>query len=129
MYQSTWFAFKCGYNFDVVDRMGNGREEVRVKTACTQEPKRSSFETPDPKYNIAFGQGGRPVLINASSGKEVKEPIFILRAKDVNSFIAIGAYAQNCKDDNHREAVYDRLAEFTKWQLGNESMVKEPDTT
>ena len=87
------------------------------------------YKTTDPKYNIANDQDGKPVLVNAASGKEIEEPIFILRAKDKHAIATLLAYMDKLPARNaHQQAVYKRFLEFSEWADHNRELVKEPDT-
>jgi hypothetical protein len=88
----------------------------------------TGFRTPDPKYNIAYGQDGKPVLVNAATGVEVDEPIFILRAKDEHAIKILMAYATECRILSHVGSVLQRMAEFITWRAENKDKIKEPDT-
>jgi len=79
------------------------------------DPMDAGYPTPDPKYNIAYGQGGRPVLINKASGKEVKEPIFILSAKDKNAVDTLLAYIVMLPDNEYKSEVYAQYLEFCEY--------------
>lgn len=84
------------------------------------------YPTQDPKYDIDRGR-----LINSSSGEPIRmdEPIFIFRAKDKRALKFISAYADECENDEHQQAVWDRCLEFEQYALGNPEKMGEPTTS
>ena len=122
------FCPKCGGITINRERRMNGNDTcengcVYPSAETLHKRPESGFKTTDPKYNIAFGQGGKPVLVNATTGKEIEEPIFILRAKDKHAAAAIWSYLSRCENPEHQCAVFKRYEEFLEWQD-----TKEPDT-
>ncbi len=89
---------------------------------------KNTYRTTDPKYNIKIDQTGTPVMINAASGEEITEPMFIMRAKDKNAVDGMLKYAELCRNEEHIVAVVARIVEFIEWRGLNEHCVKEPDT-
>ena len=59
------------------------------------------------------------------------EPVFVLRAMDWLSVMAISTYLSGCKkadcEESHIGAVEDAMADFLKWQARNLDKVKKPD--
>lgn len=86
------------------------------------------FPTTDPKYGIVIKEDGTPVLVNRKTQVEIKEPTFILRAKDCHAVNTLLQYANQCDNEEHVEAVMKRGIEFVEWRRVNIDKVKEPDT-
>ncbi len=81
--------------------------------------------TQDPKYGIVDSR-----LVNVSTGEPIpeSEPIFILRAKDVNAAEAIAHYVSCCEDEAHVRAGQRRIVEFVRFAEHFSTCMKEPDT-
>jgi hypothetical protein len=77
------------------------------------------------KYDAVDGK-----IVNRATGKPIPddEPIFIFRAKDQISLVALVAYSNMCSDDLHRKVILGRLQDFIAWQEANLDKVKEPDS-
>lgn len=62
---------------------------------------------------------------------EPGEPVFIFRAKDILSIMALDAYAGMVEKfsphSDHLAAIVDRMKDFRDWQHANPSKVKLPD--
>jgi len=93
------------------------------------------FKTQDAKYHIkvlidADGEIANTVLTNATTCIDIPEdePIFILRAKDLNAVSALEHYARECKDPNQASAIRKRLTEFYLFIRTFPERMKEPDT-
>ena len=69
------------------------------------------------KYKIEV-QDGVGTLVNRLTGRPVPddEPLFILRAQDVNALPALMAYMVLCKDLQHSEEVNKIGFRFQKFQ-------------
>ncbi len=80
----------------------------------------------EPKYGV--NENGK--LVNRVSGEPIPddEPVFILRARDVHAAIIIRDYAMYCADDEHREVVLGRWADFRRFAADHPDRMKEPDT-
>ena len=78
----------------------------------------------DPKY--AYSKSINAV-VNVATRKPVDEPVFLLRAQDINSAKAINEYAMSCTNGEHRAAVFNRYGEFARWQRKHPERMKEPD--
>lgn len=81
----------------------------------------------DSKYGIR----GEGVLFNRQSGELIPEdePVFLFRARDVHAVEALAHYHNTCEDEEHREAINRRIAEFIVWQQQNDNLMHEPTTT
>ena len=73
------------------------------------------------KYNIddAMNRQSRETIPS-------DEPVFLLRARDAKSVLALALYASLCEDAQHSCAVSERVADFLLWQSLNRKSVKEP---
>lgn len=83
-------------------------------------------KTQDPKYDIENGK-----LVNATTGVPIPddEPVFILRAKDVNASQTILNYARLCRNSDHKASVLYRFDQFCDFSSEHPERMKEPDTT
>jgi hypothetical protein len=74
-------------------------------------------------------EGGR--FVNRVSGEPIPddEPVIIFRARDRKSIAVLNFYLSICDDEHHRQAIRDRIAEFTLYQRDNPKRVKEPGIT
>lgn len=79
----------------------------------------------DPKYKFVGGK-----IVNIHTGDKIPdhEPVFIMRAKDLNAVPALRAYARLCKDTEHHFAVQECIVDFTEFERRNPSKMHEPDT-
>jgi hypothetical protein len=77
------------------------------------------------KYDAVDGR-----IVNRVTGKPIPddEPIFILRAKDVRSTVALLAYQDMCEDETHKSIITQRIDDFACWQDENSEQVREPDS-
>jgi hypothetical protein len=80
------------------------------------------------KYKIEV-QDGVGTLVNKFTGKPVPddEPLFILRAQDVNALPALMAYRVLCKDLQHSEEVTKSVLDFINFSVKHPDRMKEPD--
>jgi hypothetical protein len=80
------------------------------------------------KYKIDVQDGvGRLVNIQSSKPIPDDEPLFVLRAKDVNALPALTAYMVLCKDLHHREESNKSIVDFRNFRDANPERMKEPD--
>lgn len=89
------------------------------------------ISTQDPKYDIEVDEEfGTWQLCNSATGVIIPndEPIFILRAKDVHAVLTLYDYKRRCLNDEHRQAVLNRIQDFLVWQNKHAIRVREPDT-
>jgi hypothetical protein len=82
----------------------------------------------EPKYRA---EGGR--IINRASGEAIPddEPVFILRARDTTAVATLLNYYQGhrlCQNDQHADAVLQRLRDFQRFQREHPQRMKYPDT-
>lgn len=66
-------------------------------------------------------------LIDKDNKIPEDEPVFLLRAKDRHSFMALVAYMARCKGERHCEKLTKIARSFLQWQGANPDLVKEPD--
>lgn len=80
------------------------------------------------KYKIEV-QDGVGVLVNKSTGRPVPddEPLFTLRAQDVNALPTLMAYLVLCKDLYHREETQKTVLDFKNFANQHPERMKEPD--
>jgi hypothetical protein len=80
------------------------------------------------KYKIEV-QDGVGTLVNRSTGRPVPddEPLFILRAQDINSLPMLMAYLVLCKDLAQCEEVKKCVTDFRNFRDQNPDRMKEPD--
>ncbi len=76
------------------------------------------------KYKIENNQ-----IVNIATGVAIPddEPVFILRAKDTNSYLALDNYLQLCENGEQQKSIDALIDIFDKWQKANPDKVKEPD--
>lgn len=81
--------------------------------------------TQEPKYRFENGR-----VINRASGEEIPldEPVMVFRARDFNAEDAIGFYISLCSDQEHRDAVQQRINDFRQFREKYPERMKEPDT-
>lgn len=81
----------------------------------------------EPKYTTATVSGR---LTNRATGKPIPddEPVFILRAKDVNALHALRGYVLMLEDDAHITAVHQRIEAFEAFAAAHPERMKQPDT-
>lgn len=79
----------------------------------------------EPKYDAIDGQ-----IVNRSTGEPIlsDEPIFIFRAKDINTLQTLAYYMETCKDETHKKVIGKRINDFADWQNRYFELVKEPDS-
>jgi hypothetical protein len=79
----------------------------------------------EPKYRF---EGGR--VINRASGEAIPldEPVFVFRARDIWAALALSRYANQVGDQQHREAIRARVADFRNFAAEHPERMKEPDT-
>jgi hypothetical protein len=82
----------------------------------------------EPKYRA---EGGR--IYNRASGAQIPddEPVFILRARDTTAVATLLHYYQGhrlCQNDQHADAVLQRLRDFQQFQREHPERMKYPDT-
>lgn len=79
--------------------------------------------TGDAKYGIRHNE-----LVNKVTGNAIpiNEPLFIFRAQDKRAVHALEAYWDVCTDENHKEAVAERTADFVCWADENQDQMVEP---
>jgi len=69
-------------------------------------------------------------IMNVETGEVIPndEPMFLLRAKDVQAAAVIVIYAQSCQDPSHRIMAHRAVEEFRLFAMGNPEKMGEPDT-
>ena len=82
----------------------------------------------EPKYRAEAGR-----IINRASGEAIPddEPVFILRARDATAVATLLHYYQGhrlCQNDQHADAVLQRLRDFQQFQREHPERMKYPDT-
>jgi hypothetical protein len=82
----------------------------------------------EPKYTI-----NGSAIVNRASGEEIPfdEPVFILRARDTTAVATLLHYYQGhrlCQNDQHADAVLQRLRDFQRFQREHPQRMKYPDT-
>ncbi len=82
----------------------------------------------EPKYTVSSKDGR---IVNRSTGVAIPddEPVFILRAQDVNAAMTIQNYLALCKSPDHRAVVKGRLADFIEFAQQHPARLKEPDAS
>ncbi len=98
------------------------------------------LETQEPKYdaiaeviredgNVGVG-GVHTMIVNRATDEPIPddEPIFIFRARDWHAIAALKHYQWRCKDEQHRDVVEVRIADFLRFRLEHEDRMKEPDS-
>lgn len=68
-------------------------------------------------------------IVKKSTGIPVPEdePLFILRAKDVNALPVLVAYLTLCRNLEHRDLVNKSVKDFKNFQMEHPEIMKEPD--
>lgn len=81
----------------------------------------------EPKYTTATKDGR---IVNRATGKPIPddEPVFILRAKDVNAIHALQAYLDTLEDEQHAAEVEARMDAFEAFAASNPERMALPDT-
>ena len=82
----------------------------------------------EPKYRAEDGR-----VINRASGEVIPddEPVFILRARDATAVVTLLHYYQGhrlCQNDQHADAVLQRVRDFQRFQREHPERMKYPDT-
>jgi len=74
-------------------------------------------------------EGGR--FINRVSGEPIpdEEPVILFRARDKHALPVLMAYLDMVSDPHHRQAVMDRLDEFSAYRAAYPERLKEPGIT
>ena len=69
-------------------------------------------------------------LVKKSNGMPIpdEEPVFILRAKDINALPTLMAYVFLCQNLSHREQVMKSVGDFKDFQLKFSDRMIEPDS-
>lgn len=82
----------------------------------------------EPKYTVSQKDGR---IVNRATGKPIPddEPIFILRAKDMNATQALHAYWESLDDEAHAAEVEARMEAFDNFAAAHPERMKQPDTT
>lgn len=80
----------------------------------------------DPKYTV--DENGNIVNVKTNKLIPYNEPIIIFRAKDKNAALAIAYYKKLCSNDEHKNAVNQRLHDFVEFAHNHPELMKEPDT-
>lgn len=80
----------------------------------------------EPKYTTSQKDGR---IVNRATGKAIPddEPVFILRAQDVNAVHALMAYLDNLEDEEHAAAVGARMDAFEAFAAQHPERMKTPD--
>lgn len=85
-------------------------------------------KTQDPKFYIANDQ-----LHGQSGIVPLDEPLFILRARDVNALALLADYLKHAIDSGsntqHHEAICRRIADFAEFRRNHPERMKVPDTS
>ncbi len=81
----------------------------------------------EPKYTVSQKDGR---IVNRATGKPIPddEPIFILRAKDMNATHALHAYWESLDDEAHAAEVEARMEAFDAFAEAHPERMKQPDT-
>jgi len=84
------------------------------------------FKTQDPKYDIHDG-----LLINSFTGTPIPmdEPVFLIRAKDIQAVPTLYDYLKRLGNADHVRAVEQRIEEFEQFAATYPQQMKEPDTS
>lgn len=82
----------------------------------------------EPKYTVSSKTGR---LTNRSTGHPIPddEPVFVIRAKDINSIPALEHYRQLCSNPDHKAVIKSRIQDFRAFQDKNSKRVREPDSS
>lgn len=57
------------------------------------------------------------------------EPVIIFRARDIHALNTLWFYLSQIEDDHHKQAVRERIAEFSAFRASEEARMKEPGIT
>lgn len=78
-----------------------------------------------------FWDEGLKCFRNRVNGAEIPhdEPVILFRARNIHALAVLGFYLTEIKDPHHREAVTDRIMEFSEWRWKHEESMKEPGIT
>jgi hypothetical protein len=74
-------------------------------------------------------------IFNTVSGADIPEdePLFLLRARDVNAVAAMTAYLAHCRESqckpDHIAGIQHAIVRFINFQVLNPSLVKQPGIT
>lgn len=84
-----------------------------------------TFPMNDSKYTVVDGQ-----FVNRHSGEAIPpdEPVFLIRARDMNAIRALSDYYLLCADLNHQKHVGNRILDFVRFTARHPERMKEPDT-
>jgi hypothetical protein len=82
----------------------------------------------EPKYNAIVCDDGETRLINRRTGNIIPddEPIFILRARDLNSLTTINHYYVKCLVEQHANYVMYRAFDFIKFKVKHPDIMRQP---
>ena len=77
-----------------------------------------------------FGFDGQQ-FVNRVSGEPIPldEPIIIFRARDRHAEHVLRDYLSMVEDEHHKQAVRERMLEFSDWRAANPDKMKEPGIT
>lgn len=80
------------------------------------------------KYRIDV-EGGEGRLVNRNSSKPIPEdePLFVLRAQDINSLPTLMAYLVLCEDLTHCAEVTKCIKDFQNFANQHPERMKHPD--
>lgn len=80
----------------------------------------------DRKFKFENGR-----FVNRVSGEAIPddEPVILFRARDNHAIPTLIAYLAMVTDPHHRQAVMDRLDEFSAYRAQNPDRLKEPGIT
>lgn len=72
---------------------------------------------------------GEGNLVNKKSGKAIPpdEPVFVLRAQDINAVHMLREYRKVAGDWTFKEHIDKLIEKFETWQRNNSHLVKIPD--
>jgi len=57
------------------------------------------------------------------------EPVILFRAQDIHALNTLWFYLSQVEDDHHKQAVRDRISEFSAFRDSEEARMKEPGIT
>lgn len=80
----------------------------------------------DRKFKFEEGR-----FVNRVSGEAIPddEPVILFRARDNHAIPTLLAYLDMVADPHHRQAVMDRLEEFSSYRAAHPERLKEPGVT
>lgn len=83
------------------------------------------LKSQEPKYDM----NPQGKLYNRNSGNVIPddEPVMIFRARDRHAAKAIQYYLSLCSDENHKDVVAGRHADFARFAVEHPDRMKEPD--